>query len=425
MPEYLSPGVYVEEVERGAKPIEGVSTSTAGFLGRTERGPTDPRLVTSFADYKRIYGSYIDESYLAYAVEGFFVNGGGRAYVGRVADAETGTADGSLIVDGRKPEPEEQTEHLWATNDVIDFGDVDSSTTKTLMVDNIGESGDSSIAVAESDLEVSDSTLFSVTTASGSDLSIAPSDDPVGIEVTYNPPSDPESVRETLTIPHDGENTPVEVELRAGSGAVGVEAVGPGSWGGHVAVIVDDGSMYSLGENQLFKLTLRYWADEDDLAVAMANDADTEEDAVPDPDAEEVYDDLSPVESSSNYYVSVVDGASNLVDLSREQPGRPAKTDGAVWLDGPDSDGTPALGDWNGNAEDPPDERTGFAGLDSIDDISIYCVPDEHAEESPGATAIRDRCLELEDRFAILQAEQSPGNPGDVTPSVNSDYAAY
>ena len=43
MPEYLAPGVYVEEIEMGGKPIEGVSTSTAGFLGETERGPAGVR----------------------------------------------------------------------------------------------------------------------------------------------------------------------------------------------------------------------------------------------------------------------------------------------------------------------------------------------------------------------------------------------
>ena len=53
MPEYLSPGVYVEEIEIGGKPIEGVSTSTAGFLGETERGPTDLRLITNFGQYER------------------------------------------------------------------------------------------------------------------------------------------------------------------------------------------------------------------------------------------------------------------------------------------------------------------------------------------------------------------------------------
>ena len=53
MPEYLAPGVYIEEISRGARPIEGVSTSTTGFVGQTERGPTAPRLVTSWTEYLR------------------------------------------------------------------------------------------------------------------------------------------------------------------------------------------------------------------------------------------------------------------------------------------------------------------------------------------------------------------------------------
>ena len=94
MPEYLAPGVYVEEIEIGAKPIEGVSTSTAGFLGMTERGPLNkPTLVTSFAEYQRIFGGYLPEKnpdygnkrFLPYAVQGFFENGGKRVYITRVA----------------------------------------------------------------------------------------------------------------------------------------------------------------------------------------------------------------------------------------------------------------------------------------------------------------------------------------------------
>ena len=54
MPEYLAPGVYVEEIHTGPRPIEGVSTSTAGFVGETERGPTRPTLVTSWPDYQRM-----------------------------------------------------------------------------------------------------------------------------------------------------------------------------------------------------------------------------------------------------------------------------------------------------------------------------------------------------------------------------------
>ncbi|GHU57888.1 hypothetical protein FACS1894133_1610 [Clostridia bacterium] len=91
MAEYLSPGVYVEEFDSGAVPMQGVSTSTAGFVGLAERGPITgkPQLVTSFADYRRIYGGYLSEvkygvaRFLPYAVEQFFLNGGSRAYVMR------------------------------------------------------------------------------------------------------------------------------------------------------------------------------------------------------------------------------------------------------------------------------------------------------------------------------------------------------
>lgn len=96
MPEYLAPGVYVEEISTGNKPIEGVSTSTTGLVGTTERGPVNmPQLVTSYGEYQRMFGGplpldeFTDGSghahcYLPHTVEGFFLNGGKRAYVTRV-----------------------------------------------------------------------------------------------------------------------------------------------------------------------------------------------------------------------------------------------------------------------------------------------------------------------------------------------------
>ncbi len=84
MPEYLAPGVYIEEIDIGPKPIEGVSTSTAGFLGPTERGPIDPTLITSHEEFQRKFGDFISDSYLAYAVDGFFRNGGKRCYISRI-----------------------------------------------------------------------------------------------------------------------------------------------------------------------------------------------------------------------------------------------------------------------------------------------------------------------------------------------------
>ena len=88
MAEYLSPGVYVEEIPSGSQPIEGVSTSTAAFLGTTERGPETPYLITSWLEFQRWYGGlqngYPVTPYLPYAVQGFFDNGGQRCYVARL-----------------------------------------------------------------------------------------------------------------------------------------------------------------------------------------------------------------------------------------------------------------------------------------------------------------------------------------------------
>ena len=61
MPEYLYPGVYVEEIDTGNKPIEGVSTSTVGFIGLAEKGPLKPTFVTSFGEYTRIFGRHTQQ----------------------------------------------------------------------------------------------------------------------------------------------------------------------------------------------------------------------------------------------------------------------------------------------------------------------------------------------------------------------------
>ncbi len=104
MAEYLSPGVYVEEFESGGKPMEGVGTSTAGFVGLAEKGPVGgiPQLVTNFADFRRTYGGFLSENefgdyrFLAYAVEHFFVNGGTRCFITRVAPASAKCSEASV-----------------------------------------------------------------------------------------------------------------------------------------------------------------------------------------------------------------------------------------------------------------------------------------------------------------------------------------
>lgn len=92
MAEYLSPGVYVEEYDSSPRSIEGVGTSTAGFVGLAQKGAASgsPVLVTSFADFTKKYGNALSEyeygeyRHLANSVEQFFTNGGTRCYIARV-----------------------------------------------------------------------------------------------------------------------------------------------------------------------------------------------------------------------------------------------------------------------------------------------------------------------------------------------------
>ena len=94
MPEYLSPGVYVEETSFRAKSIEGVSTSTAGFVGQCRYGPIEgePTLITSPDEFERYFGNIEDirldgtpaTNHLGHAAQLFFANGGKRIWVSRI-----------------------------------------------------------------------------------------------------------------------------------------------------------------------------------------------------------------------------------------------------------------------------------------------------------------------------------------------------
>jgi uncharacterized protein len=100
MPEYLAPGVYVEEVSFRAKSIEGVPTSTTGMAGLARYGPvqyaggpslSEPRLITSFTEFETVYGGLEELEigtgripFLAHAARAYFANGGKRLYISRV-----------------------------------------------------------------------------------------------------------------------------------------------------------------------------------------------------------------------------------------------------------------------------------------------------------------------------------------------------
>lgn len=96
MAEYLSPGVYVEEVDRGPKPIEGVGTAMAAFVGFSEKAElareidgelvvenllNKPQLVTNWSQFVERFGGFVPGIQLPQSVYGYFTNGGSRCYV--------------------------------------------------------------------------------------------------------------------------------------------------------------------------------------------------------------------------------------------------------------------------------------------------------------------------------------------------------
>ena len=93
MPNYLSPGVYVEEVSSGVKPIAGVGTAVGAFIGLAERGVIGKAiLVTNWSQYVNEFGGFIPNAYLAYAVYNFFAEGGTSCYVVRAASSDVKNA---------------------------------------------------------------------------------------------------------------------------------------------------------------------------------------------------------------------------------------------------------------------------------------------------------------------------------------------
>ena len=108
MPEH--PGVFVEEAPTGARPIEGVGTSTAAFVGVTPSGPAGaPRMVHSFAEFQAQFGGLVLEMPLGYAVQQYFLNGGRKALIARVVPSGSTLTDADLS----SPALEAKKRGLW------------------------------------------------------------------------------------------------------------------------------------------------------------------------------------------------------------------------------------------------------------------------------------------------------------------------
>ncbi|MEU8588794.1 phage tail sheath subtilisin-like domain-containing protein [Streptomyces sp. NPDC048664] len=146
MPSYLSPGVYVEEVASGSRPIEGVGTSVAAFVGLAPTGPlNEPTLVTNWTQYVAAFGEFTDGYYLAHSVYGFFNNGGTAAYVVRVGGSTDGMAGETAAAQASSP----AAVGAPAGRAALTAGAPRQLGTFTVTAVASGESGDLSVEVAD------------------------------------------------------------------------------------------------------------------------------------------------------------------------------------------------------------------------------------------------------------------------------------
>jgi phage tail sheath protein FI len=146
---YEAPGVYSSIVSSGNKPIESVGSSTAAMIGQCSQGPVDKtQLVTSWAQYQKLFGGAKEGGYLAHAAYGFFLNGGSRLYVYNLGEKKEGQTEDDIaaLIKGEDKGPQQRT-GLNAFKAIEDISLVaapgfTSQTIHTMLSDHASETGD-------------------------------------------------------------------------------------------------------------------------------------------------------------------------------------------------------------------------------------------------------------------------------------------
>ena len=505
MPEYLSPGVYVEEISTGPKPIEGVSTSTTGFAGRTERGPTTPRLVTSLLDYQRWFGSYIEpsKSFLPYAVRGFFENGGKRAFIARVVGA--GAKKASRILEAKTNDPEGGGTNVlvataigpgdWGNNLLIRIvdgtrADPDAPSPSPLFRITIlyYKDGIPSPFVDPTNYANLASPFFQEPTAREDFDNLSAVEGSANYVVTtvnagsrlvhldwgnLNPkpgivaaPARPENVGFGIT-------AAAELDSPTAGAKLALSASGPGTWGDGITVTSESGeegnvlivqwtTMRELFDdlspdpespnyildvvNSNSRLVRLDWKlnVEEDVAKAEAKVADAEEQltAAREAAAAATGDEVEAAQKAVTDAEKKLAKAHKDLDKAKEAAVKAAETppelpgaasveleggeDTPFHTDSKEQDPTP--GDFAGKGTVPPSQRTGLAGLETIDEISLLMAPDD---VNPGirngfqiTNSVLDQCERLKDRFAILSVRKGQGTVQTIYPVRDTSYGA-
>ncbi|WP_053227370.1 phage tail sheath family protein [Solirubrobacter soli] len=480
MPEYLAPGVYIQEVPSGPPPIAAVGTSTAGFVGVTRRGPIEgpPTFVTSYPEFVRAFGGVFDFGstfdglqYLPSAMRGFFDNGGRRAFVARVAGA--GAAQANVTLTGGI------VTRLAADTVLTPVADRDKATLRTVRGLQVGttarlrmvrdgvtttsavltitainrDTGRVTFNNAISTTDVFEAARTVVLT----NVAAAGGIDGTGLPAANANPTDPEPNTFTL------------------------QATSPGVWGrdiaiapAHVSAARSDFSAFisgAAGNNRIQLVstaafyvgawveidrgnTKRYRriaaidgpvlvldggplaaADFAPEAPATATRVSTCEfalsisyqDPVERVTVSERYDGLTLENIPGRYYVDQL-AASNLVQVTGAAPAAnnplmyPCAADGlAASLSG-GSDVVPTDPDVLG-VDNGPNRKTGLLALEDVDEIAILAAPGLTSQAVQNA--LKDQCERLMDRFAVLDPVRGTANTPATLPQIQAQRSRY
>lgn len=469
MPEYLAPGVYVEEVETGPVPIAGVSTSTAGFVGMTARGTIDglPVLVTSFAEYTRTFGGYLPEiwsdgnplpkerSMLPYAVKGFFDNGGQRLYIKRViagdkqpekATSSADTLKGGVIVrlkDGSVPKVATtgagDNKTSTTTIQLSSLRGIQKSTVLTFYQTKDGVTQSEKAPAIESYDDTKNQVILSGTLANTYDPKytyvVAATDPAVtttpltittlqggaygnGLIIKVAPVT---KVQRVVT----GSTIATLIESTKGSGTFDTLQLGSAT-GFYTGAILE----INKGQTKLYNKVKAI--NGNNLLLESALTAD---DLKPDTGSSstiistcefsltvsygnttESYAPLTLDKNTPYYVLNQINGISQLIsvtlsaaDTSTNPFSFPVAADGLnVILVGGSDGGIPSFDDYKGNG-DVPGQKTGIQALEDIDEISIVAVPGITDQDVINTLIIH--CQQIKYRFAIIDPIYGVGSP--------------
>jgi hypothetical protein len=406
MPEYLAPGVYVEETSYRASTIEGVPTSTTGFAGMAPYGPVyylggpstcEPLLVTSFPEFELAYGK-LDEilvggewrlPYLAHAARAFFLNGGQLLYVSRVFKPNTGDlAGGVASVSFAVPTPTPSTA-TWRGRWPGSMGNVAITTTVTRSRDVGVHTG---------------AVPYAMTAKEGTIVEVVPSPGPL-------PPAtaalDPANLRIVGFNPDGTQN------FTKDDGTPDAPAVGA------LLSIVQANVSVSVDADRLDAYS-RLGLDPRDqqfIERVLAKDHPTDENTV-------VWLD---------YDFTTVAGA-NAISLLMGLVGTASPPTTTVRLAGGNDGQLPLSTDFLGQPADLDDatiKATGLCALGEVDEIAIEAIPDAGAldsldEQFGTADLLISHCESLHYRFAIVDGPVGSSINGirDFRGNFDSSYAA-